>query len=542
MRHCTLNHPQCGRGEGQRLPSRVLNIEKNRVFLYERKKNELARYACLSHRWGPPGDASMLCTLKDTIACHKDEIPWQLLPRNFQDAISFARQLGLSWIWIDSLCIIQDDPLDWIKEAGQMASIYQNAYVTLGATRASCSSKGLFNREAERIRSSIETELRLQADGHEATIYIGAPMSHVPQYPRPMESHEDSPFPLLGRAWVYQERLLSARFLHFAPHELNWECRESFECECGNYIFDPDAKDSKIRSHLSDQSLASNDGERHSIWRWLVGRYSNLNITYGKDVFPALAGLAQRWEVHGTDEYLAGLWRSSFIHGLLWSTDDWKIEGERPFPWRAPTWSWASVIKTPISYGHGFSTAQVHADIVDVKCLSAGPDMKGEISSAHLILSAKHLRGGVFYLDKSENGEVESKVLFSHFRCVLSIKTKDGLYSPSPGFSPDIPTCTKLPPSAVKVLMIADMKSNGGTVDRVFLVLKKLDGDPDTYERLGTIRLNMNQFCIEALGEAIDLVGPDLNPREKVKEASYKMTRDLFREFEEQPMQSFRIV
>lgn len=66
--------------------------------------------------------------------------------------------------------------------------------------------------------------------------------------------------------------------------------------------------------------------------------------------------------------------------------------------------------------------------------------MKGEISSAHLILSAKHLRGGVFYLDKSENGEVESKVLFSHFRCVLSMKTKDGLYSPSPGFSPDIDT------------------------------------------------------------------------------------------------------
>lgn len=79
-------------------------------------------------------------------------------------------------------------------------------------------------------------------------------------------------------------------------------------------------------------------------------------------------------------------------------------------------------------------------------------------------------------------------------------------------------------------------------MDRVFLVLKKLDGDPDTYERLGTIRLNMNQFCIEALGEAIDPVGPDVNPREKVKEASYKMTRDLFREFEEQPMQSFRIV
>jgi hypothetical protein len=542
LRHCALDHPQCGPCESQKLPSRVLNIKKDPIFLYE-TKNELARYACISHCWGPPSDSPMLRTLKTTIARHKEEVPWQLLPRSFQDAISFARRLGLAWIWIDSLCIIQDDPLDWKKEAAQMASIYQNAYVTLGATKSSHSNGGLFNRKGERIQDSIKSPLKLVVNGHKAAIYAGAYMDHVTQYPRPMEHTEKSPFPLLERAWVYQERLLSPRFLHFAPYELNWECRESFKCECGgtvNYASDPKTK---IRSQLSAYRVGSEEVDRLSLWRWLVGEYSRLSITYGKDVFPALAGLAQRWNLHGTDQYLAGLWRSSFVHDLLWKTEDWRVEAERPFPWRAPTWSCASVFHAPISYPAQLSIKHVHADIVEVNCIPTGLDRKGEISSAYLVLSAKYLPGAAFYLDKSKDSMLESKVLFSHFRCILSIKTKDGMYSPHPGFTPDIPTREKLPPSPVKVIMIADMERSG-QISRAFLVLKEREDESDTYERFGmlTLESGRNIGCIEAYGEASRQVGGDVSLQEGAKEIGSKMTEGFFREFEEQPMRTFKIL
>lgn len=542
LRHCTSDHSECGSGESQKLPSRVLNIKKDPVFLYETRK-EIARYACLSHCWGPPGNSPMLRTLKDTITGFKEEVPWQLLPQNFQDAISFARRLGLSWIWIDSLCIIQDDPLDWKNEAAQMASIYQNAYVTLGATRSSYSNGGLFNRKGERAQNAIESPLKLIVDGNEAAIYAGAPMQHVNQYPRPMEEIEKSPFPLLERAWVYQERLLSPRFLHFGPYELSWECKESFKCECGsavNYSFN---QVTKIRSQLSMHSLRSEEVHRSSLWRELAMKYSSLSITYGKDIFPALAGLAQRWNSNGTDEYLAGLWRSSFIHDLIWKTDDWRVEAERPCPWRAPTWSWASVIHSPITYPVWPSIKSIHANIVEVNCTPTGPDRYGEISSADLVLSAKYLPGGIFYLDKAKDSMLESKILFSHFRCILTIKTKDKMYSPHPGFSPDIPTREKLPPSPVKVIMIADVE-NDGLISRVFLVLKEREGDSDTYERVGmlTLELGRDIGCFEAYVEASRQVCEAADVQERAVVISSKMTEDLFREFEEQPMRTFKIL
>ena len=421
-----------------------------------------------------------------------------------------------------------------------MASIYQNAYVTLGATRSSDCNGGLFNRKGERTYDSVESPLRLVVDGQEEVVYSGVPMKHVPQYPRPMDHTERSPFPLLERAWVYQERLLSPRFLHFTPYELSWECRESFACECGGAVHFPFDKETTIRSQLSTHDPGSKEVDRASLWRWVVGKYSNLSITYGKDIFPALAGLAQRWNFPGTDQYLAGLWRSSLIADLQWSTDDWRIEAERPLSWRAPTWSWASIAHAPVGYPTNLSVKHVHADVVDVNCIPTGPDRNGEISSASLVLSAKYLPGGVFYIDKAKNSMLESKVLYSHFRCILSIKTKSGTYTPTPGFSPDIPTREKIPPSRVQVVRLADMELTGG-ISRVFLVLK--EREDGMYERFGMLNLELGRDagCMEAYSEANRPFNGDEGFQERLREINSRMTERLLQEMEERPTRTFII-
>ena len=79
-----------------------------------------------------------LKTTQGNLDIHRDNMEFTSLPRTFTDAIIFTRKLGLKYLWIDSLCIVQDDQDDWHHEPGVMANIYENAVLTLGATASAC--------------------------------------------------------------------------------------------------------------------------------------------------------------------------------------------------------------------------------------------------------------------------------------------------------------------------------------------------------------------------------------------------------------------
>jgi hypothetical protein len=137
----------CNNSSNQ-LPDRVLDLgepgtpEDSVVHLYE-SRGEIAAYICLSHCWGK---SQHITTELSTLSARKAKITWNELPKNFQNAIVFTRGLHIRYIWIDSLCIIQNDPTDWSKQASKMPEIYENAYVTLAATFSSDSSTGCFTR------------------------------------------------------------------------------------------------------------------------------------------------------------------------------------------------------------------------------------------------------------------------------------------------------------------------------------------------------------------------------------------------------------
>jgi len=171
------------------------------------------RYAALSHCWG--GDV-LLCLTTETCEPMKVDIDTTMLSKNFQDAISVTRALRIRYLWIDSLCIIQDDPEDWNRESILMVDVYANAELTISATASTTSSGGCFRERFDvsspcRLVSSPGSELRLVSDRDPETIadVFRARVENAP---------------LIGRAWAFQERLLSRRILHFCSDMVLFEC------------------------------------------------------------------------------------------------------------------------------------------------------------------------------------------------------------------------------------------------------------------------------------------------------------------------------
>ncbi|ORX96794.1 heterokaryon incompatibility protein-domain-containing protein [Clohesyomyces aquaticus] len=226
---CIEQHDLCRNSIWPRLPKRVLSLLPGQGSRVEVKlmtdHHEYAPYAALSHRWG---DHQTCVTNTSTLRKHEEGIPWEAIPRTFRDAMRFALKLNIPYIWIDSLCIIQDDALDWEIESSKMAEIYENSYLTLAATASPNDSQGCFTNPTGDAAISEWHIPRAYPD----TCLLAArkPIQH---WDTLLLGRLLQRFPLLSRAWVFQERLLSPRVLHFCGSELVWECRVVSSCECG---------------------------------------------------------------------------------------------------------------------------------------------------------------------------------------------------------------------------------------------------------------------------------------------------------------------
>jgi len=253
------------------------------------------------------------------------EIPWADLPQTFQEAMWVTFRLDLRFIWIDSLCICQDDTEDWRREGSRMDTIYSDAYLALAASVSGSANQGLF------VNSPLTTSRVLQWQ-HRFQAYDFHARAHARH-----ERLDARGMPILERAWVFQERVLSTRTVHFTTTELLWECFEASTCECSalpEFIPDSRRKDKQV---LEDGGLAK------ATWHDFVQEYSTKQLTHEKDNFPALQGLMRRIYCSRDDEYYAGLWRNTIHQDLLWCAVNYTRTG-RPMQWRAPSWSWASVV------------------------------------------------------------------------------------------------------------------------------------------------------------------------------------------------------
>jgi hypothetical protein len=316
---CSSSHKECqGVSKPQNLPTRVVEIQDaERVRLKITTEDEVAMYTTLSHAWG---NGNTVQTTKLTLPCYQDQIPWDHMPKTFQEAIQITFSLGLKYIWIDSLCIIQDDDADWRKEGSRMAFIYSQSYLTIAATKSSSSAGGCFSVSSPRYLGSRYDVKDSYGDGY--TIHAHPQLKH----------DQDTEFPLLRRGWVFQERLLSPRILHFGPEEMLWECMSYWTCECNFWVDYSIVRKSKEWWRKKGDSPAVR-------WQKIVEEYSSKLLTFEADIFPALQGVSKHLQGQRNCAYYAGLWEDTILKDLLWFR--W-FPAIRTQAWRAPSWSWAA--------------------------------------------------------------------------------------------------------------------------------------------------------------------------------------------------------
>ncbi|KAK3946651.1 heterokaryon incompatibility protein-domain-containing protein [Pseudoneurospora amorphoporcata] len=357
LESCLTNHPHCPGREETVLPRRLIYVGNGHesIGLVENDKPALGRYICLSHCWGA---RQLLMTTKSNIEDHLRGIKWENIPKTFQDAINVTRFLGIGYLWIDSLCIIQQDVDDWAEESSKMCSIYENF------------NGGLPIRDTAnfvRLRGSFSSAAPFDLVGYRPP---QTSMScRMGSHPHPHHPDAQNP-PLFSRAWVFQERILSPRVLHFNEEELMWECRTSVLCECQP-------------AHCDDQS------ELQAQWRAMVQEYSALNLSHGTDKLPALSGLAkQLGRMRPSAKYLAGLWSDSLHFDLLWSSHyDYFVKVQRsPETWRAPSWSWAAQ-NSAVDFPRGTDHIRVFFTIQGCEIGIPTSDITGQVSEGSLVLS-----------------------------------------------------------------------------------------------------------------------------------------------------------
>ena len=380
MNKCNDDHDLCTRqrrgSDATYHPTRLIDVGSASSVRLEDDPEKLAGvdYSTLSYCWGP--DAQFLKLQRSNYSDLKRGIPIADLPMTLQHSVILTRALGLRYIWIDALCIIQDSvgKQDWLEEAIKMSSVYGRSYINIAASSSPTADGGLF-RERDPIAVN---GVIVKPHGNEKEGYV------ITQ-----ENHWFNHFqfePLNLRAWAFQERRLSTRTIHFTECQIYWECCNL--CASEKY---PDGKPWDEQWSSTQKIIAAvcnskriTPEERSEAWWSLVWEYSKGKLSVQSDRLIAIAGLAQIFKNASGDEYIAGHWRTDMPHGLMWGAAPHR---QSTTTYRAPTWSWAS-IPDGITIWRIHPRTHPRADILNIEVVGEGGQY-GAISGGFLRIRSR---------------------------------------------------------------------------------------------------------------------------------------------------------
>ena len=328
---CVENHSTCIQEPNYSPPSRLLEICGENIYL--RDDQELAgrnvQYAALSYRWGT---TNFLTTTSESLPTYKDGISIESLPRTLKDAVHVARKLKIPFIWVDSLCIIQDSAEDRTVEFQRMGDYYHCSLITISVLDSPEADAGFLDSRAP--FPTVKVVLETMA-------LIRPALPPLGQVLRKAE--------LSQRGWTVQERLLSTRIVHYSRNELFWEClcctaREgSFEVQVGQDNPDDGTPLSAARRLLAkSNSNMATTATAFETWYRVGQEYSRRSLTDPSDRIPAIAGVAALTCARTGSDYVHSLF-SDDLSGLVWYTDDeCKLDYNSFMTSRRhePSWSW----------------------------------------------------------------------------------------------------------------------------------------------------------------------------------------------------------
>jgi hypothetical protein len=304
---CGTSHILCATtSQDTFVPTRLLRIEHDSAHLVEVFAEKCVKWAALTYVWG--GEQSFKTTISSLTAM-KRKFPIQYLPQTLQDACTVCRGLDIKYLWVDCLCIIQDDAEDLAKELVEMPRIYQRAWITISASTATTVKQGfLYDRGI--TRKQAETTLISLPFSSSDKLTMGGILLNAAICDSPYSS-----LPISRRAWTFQERNLSPRILDFG------HCSITYRCRTGNHNIDGEM-------HWHDYigvTLYPNDipwlpTQDLPDWRYTVHEYSTRVLTFPKDKLNAIAALADMYSARTKQTYVAGLWKEDLVAHLASNT------------------------------------------------------------------------------------------------------------------------------------------------------------------------------------------------------------------------------
>ncbi|KAK4448477.1 heterokaryon incompatibility protein-domain-containing protein, partial [Podospora aff. communis PSN243] len=308
------------------------NLDDLKVKVVHTHGRRGEKYMTLSHCWGPRSHVTTQLTTQCLVEYETEGISLQQLPNTFRHAVLFTRELGVRYLWIDPLCIIQDDTQDWERESVTMRSVYENSHLTIAAAASPSAQGGLFpflppKHPPHNISGTTP-------DGKPFELSASLRMDH-----------SGSKLPLLKRGWAFQERNLSPRTLFFAEREVLWECKTELDCQCEFGGFYEEENMKSWHHLLAPETAAMSRADKldqFQLWHKLVKYYSSLELSVKSDRLPAISGIAEvirRLRGLQLTDYYYGLWSDSFPFDLSWYQ---LVPGAERHS-GVPSWSWASV-------------------------------------------------------------------------------------------------------------------------------------------------------------------------------------------------------
>lgn len=442
-------HVDCSTTSNVLLPTRVIEVlplngkHRSRLLVTNGLKGT---YNTLSYCWGTQ---STVLT-NQNLAQFQQEIDLSTLSKTAQDAIEVTKSLGIQYLWIDAICILQDSSQDKASELSRMASVYQSSHITIVAASAKNADEGFLQpREAPSLANAIPF---MHNGFHAGTVNIRRRLKilevplEIPPWP--------SPDPVDRRAWTLQEQLLSERLLVYSTDTLQWRCK-GVVANLGNSKCVPQPDQSwwsapsfnfvrpepvpLLLNHkaqdvcngvedlmheevgdnvISTKSSANPPGQQaaehrrlqklHTQWTHLIETYSLRSMTYASDKLVALAGIAEKFGEALRTKYIAGFWEDHMLEYLIWHPES---GATRTSSYRAPSWSWAS-LDGGIAFNHDLVTG------VDQSCHPAYGCriLRCQITSKNQLLPYGEISGGrvelsavlrrAWYGDPLEYGEL----------------------------------------------------------------------------------------------------------------------------------------
>jgi hypothetical protein len=334
---------------------------------------KVVRYATLSYCWGGQQDFKLNAETEASLLYGLLAVK---LPKTLSDAIGVTWRLHIPFLWIDSLCIRQDDPSDQAREISCMHLVYRHSYLTISATRASDCRQGFLHECTLPFRGTTAYKLPFTSTSGKLGAVLLSEFSRTA--------------PVDARGWTLQEHMLARRILRFTDFQQHWSCNTTSDVELRSEEHMP----SEYRLDLNEaHNLARSIREEPdewfegTFWMDIVQEYTKRGLTDRSDKLLAISAIAEAWHSRSGGTYMAGLWKSHLPETLLWICSSSLLQTISE-TYIAPSWSWASILGKIEYYDVYFTWPDPQLDILECKTVPVHENAPyGAVESGTIILS-----------------------------------------------------------------------------------------------------------------------------------------------------------